>query len=130
MLGEETTRRRRVGPAGASVEFGCAVAALLLAIAIVAVILISGSLAVKQDNIFALLESTLLGPVIGFTGAWLDARRGNSLGLILLGFAALLAFDGVFATQLLALPVFLLVSVSLAFGVRRQMTSGAGRNEP
>ena len=125
MVRNETSGRRDARWVSARLELGCAAGALLLGVVIAAIILASGSLSLKQDNLFAFLDSTLLGPVLALAGAWLDGRRGNSFGLILLGLAVLLALDGAIATYFLGVPVFLLVCAALAAGVRRQIAAGA-----
>lgn len=123
MIRHEISGRKEMRFASARLEIGCALAALLIGVVIAAVILASGSLDLKQNNVFAFLDSTLLGPVLALAGAWLDGRRGNSFGLIVLGLAVLLALDGAIATYFLGTPVFLLVCASLAVGIRRQMVA-------
>jgi hypothetical protein len=125
MTRREVAGRPRARFMSPRLELGCSVVSLLLGCVIAAGILLSGNLTLKGDNVFAFLDSTLLGPLLALAGVWIDARRGNSFGLIVLGLAALLALDGAIATYFLGLPVFLLVCASLGIGIRRQILTGA-----
>lgn len=106
------------------VEIASAVAAVVLGALAAVLILAFGALHLRGDNGVALFDSTLLGPGLALAGAWLDAKRGQSIGLIVLGLAALLALDGVFATYFLELPAFALVVVSFVAGIRRKREAG------
>jgi len=61
--------------------------------------------------------SVLLGPALGFAGAWLHLRRRNGFGLLLLALATLISLDGAVATIFIGLPLFLLLFVSFLAAV-------------
>jgi hypothetical protein len=65
-------------------------------------LLISGIVRASGSNLFGLFEVVALGPLLALIGAWLDARRGQVIGLLVLALGALLAFDGAIASSLLA----------------------------
>jgi hypothetical protein len=124
---DDATSRSRVSR---RVELSSALVALLLALPVAALLLVSGALRLDRSDAFALFVAVFLGPLVGLTGAFFDARRGQPLGLLLLALAALLAFDGAVNTGLLGLPAFLLILASLIAGIvarRQQARSGAAQ---
>jgi hypothetical protein len=112
--------RRGIAPLA---ELACACSSLLLGI-IVVVILAAAPLGipVRHGHIAAIALSVLVGPILAVIGAWLDTYGGQSAGIMLVVFAALLALDGMIATYFLALPVFILVLASLAIALFRRKT--------
>lgn len=117
---ERTNPPWRYGLTSRQVELSSAALALVLAIPIAALLFFDTPLGRESSGGMAIAESVFLGPLVALVGAWLDARRGQGLGLILLGLGVLLALDGAIATRLLGLPLFALVLASLVAGVARR----------
>jgi hypothetical protein len=116
--------RRSMAPAA---ELICAGLALFIGLIVVVILAVAPfGIPVKRGHIVAIGLSVLVGPVLAVIGAWLDGYGGQSAGIMLIVFAALLAFDGMIATYFLALPVFLLVLAALAIALlRRKRTAGS-----
>lgn len=100
-----------------------AVSSLFAGVAVALLLLLTGSLSINRDNAVAFADSTLLGPLLAIGGAWLNERRGQPFGLIVLGLAFLLALDGAIATFFVGLPVFVLILLSFLIGIRRRSSS-------
>jgi hypothetical protein len=110
----------RLGTAKA--EMGSAIAALSLAFGEAIVLLGAGGVRLRADNAAAgFFVAVFLGPLLSLAGAWLDLRQRQSLGVMLLALAALLALDGSFA-YFIGLPTFLLVAASFGSAMLRRGT--------
>jgi hypothetical protein len=116
--------RRGIAPA---IEFGCACLALGVGVIVVVILAVAPmGVPIRRGHIAAIALSVLAGPLLAVVGAWLDGYGGQPAGIMLIVFAAFLAFDGMIATYFLAVPVFLLVLAALAVAlVRRKRDAGS-----
>ncbi|MGI8551895.1 MAG: hypothetical protein ACR2PL_14085 [Dehalococcoidia bacterium] len=110
---------RRIHFGSERLELGAALAAFALS-PLLALILAAGGYRLTRDSAIGLFISTMLGPLLALLGAWIDACRQRSVGLVGLGLGLLLSLDGSIGTYFLGLPIFLLVLLSLIAGMRRQ----------
>ena len=98
--------------------------ALILAVPTAVLLIVLRASQQRPAGLLNVFISILLGPALGFAGAWLHLRRGNGFGLLLLALASLVALDGAVATVFIGLPLFLLVLVSFLAAVLQPRTSG------
>jgi hypothetical protein len=103
-----------------ALELWLALGAVLLATIAASALLHQGAARPQPSHIAGFFESVLLGPLLALAGAWLDARRGQALGLLLLAFAVLLSLDGAIASYLWGLPAFVLVLLSFGAAILRR----------
>lgn len=117
----------------AGLEAWAAAAALLWAVIAAGILLLDGGTQLtRYYNVGSFFASTILGPLVGFAGAWMHARRGEALGLILLGLAVLLTLNGIITLLssgvLLGVPCVVLVTASFVAAV--QHLRSAAPEEP